>query len=77
MECWSFTRYLNINKKERALTSHVQGDHGGQILRFVDLIFEVPQSCPTAMPFLPNSQQPKQKWAISGTTKVKSAKPNL
>ena len=26
----------------------IQGDHGGQRLRFVDFILEVPQSCPMA-----------------------------
>ena len=36
----------------------IQGDHGGQRLHLVDFIFEVPQSCPTVMPFLPYSHQP-------------------
>ena len=36
----------------------VQGDHGGQQLHFVDFIFEVQKSCPTA-----NFQLPKQNKA--------------
>ena len=36
---------------------------------FMDFIFEVPPSCPTNLPFLPNSYQPKDNWAESGTTK--------
>ena len=32
------------------LNMYVQGDHGGQRLCFVDLIFKVPPSCPTIMP---------------------------
>ena len=31
----------------------------------------------SALQFLPNSHQPKQKWANSGTTGVKSTKPSL
>ena len=34
----------------------LQGDNGAQRLLFVDSIFEVPQCCPTALPFLPNLQ---------------------
>ena len=55
---------------------NLQVDHGGQRLHFVDLIFEVLQSCPPSLPFLPNSHQAKQNWADSGTTVVKSAKPS-
>ena len=40
------------------------------------LFIKVPQSYPTAVPFLPNSHQPKQNWADSGTTEAKSTKPS-
>ena len=49
--------------------------HGGQGLSSV--YFEVPPSWPTAMPFLPNSNQPEQNWADSGTNKLKATKPSL
>ena len=45
-------------------------------LHFVDSIFEVLQILPTALAFLPNSNQPKHNWADSGTTKAKSTKPS-
>ena len=35
------------------------GDHGGQIPHFVHFVFEVPSSCPTGLPFLPNSNETK------------------
>ena len=54
-----------------------QGYHDGQGLRFVDFIVEIPQSWPTAIPFLPNLQLPEQNWADSGTTKSQSTKPSL
>ena len=54
-----------------------QGDQGGQRLCFIDFFFEIPQYCPTALPFLPNSYQPKKTWADSGTTEAKSTKPSL
>ena len=34
------------------------------------LIWDVPPSCPVAQPLLPNSHQPKQNWADSGTVKI-------
>ena len=42
------------------------------MLHFVDFNFEVPQSCPTALPFLPDSHHPKLKWVDSGTMEAKS-----
>ena len=48
----------------------VQDDNGGQ--SFVDFILDVPQSCPTTMPFLFTLQLPKQNQADYGTTKLKS-----
>ena len=46
------------------------------MLHFVDFNFEVPQSCPTALPFLPDSHHPKLKWVDSGTMEAKSTKPS-
>ena len=51
---------------------YVQGDHGGQTLHCVDFIFEVPQSCPTAMPLLTTLQLPGPNQADSGTTRLRS-----
>ena len=53
------------------------GDPSGQRLYFVDLDFGAPPSCPPALPFLPNSDQPKQNWADDGTTKAKPTKSSL
>ena len=58
-------------------TSTVQGDNGGQRLRFVVFILEVPQSCATAILFLITLHLPKQNRADYGTTKFKSTKPSL
>ena len=60
------------HKFVRCLLHHVQGDHGGQQLCFVDYIFEVPKCCPTAVQFLPNLHLPKQNWSDSVTIKSKS-----
>ena len=40
-------------------------------LGLVDFDLSVPPSCPTAQPLLPNSHQPRQNWADSGTLKTK------
>ena len=57
----------------------LQSDHGGQRLYFVDFDFIPlgPQSCPNALPFLPNLQLPKQNKAESGTTVARSTEPSL
>ena len=39
-------------------------------LGWVDFDLGVPPSCPSAQPLLPNSHQPKQNWADSGTLKI-------
>ena len=62
---------------EVSIEIEMELQHDGQGLRFVDFIVEVPQSCPTAIPFLPNLQLPEQNWADSGTTKSQSTKPSL
>ena len=49
---------------------NLQVDHGGQLLYFVDFIFEVPQCCPFALWFIPNLQLPKQNRADGGTSKL-------
>ena len=45
--------------------SHVLLDLG-----WVDFYFRVPPSCPTVQPLLPNSHQPRQNQADSGTLKI-------
>ena len=40
-------------------------------LGWVDFDLAVPPSGPAAQPLLPNSNQPRQKWADSGTLKIK------
>ena len=40
-------------------------------LVWVDLDLDVPQCCPLCWPFLPNSPQPRQNLAGSGTPKIK------
>ena len=50
----------------------LQGDHGGQRLCLTDFTFDIPQSCPTALPDY--HVLPRQNWADSGTSKVKSTK---
>ena len=45
----------------------------GQVLvdlGWVDLDFYVPPSGPAAQPLLPNSHQPNQSWADSGTLEI-------
>ena len=39
-------------------------------LGWVDFDLGVPPSCPAAQPLLPNSHQPRQNWADSGTLKI-------
>ena len=39
-------------------------------LGWVDFDLGVPPSCPLAQPLLPNSNQPRQNWADSGTLKI-------
>ena len=55
----------------------LQGDLGGQRPHFFDFIFQVLQSGPTTIPFLPNSHRPKLNWADSVTTGGRSTKPSL
>ena len=75
---FSVLKRSKISKIESLVTFHLlHGDHGGQRLRFIDFVFEVPPSCPTHLPFLPHSKHPKQNWADSGTTKMKSTKPSF
>ena len=47
-------------RRRDSFAGYIQSDHGGQRLRFDDLIVEVPQCCPTAMKFQPNLLLPKQ-----------------
>ena len=51
-------------------------DHNNAILHGGHFIFEVPQFCQTALPFLPDSHQLKENWADTGTPEVKSTKPS-
>ena len=48
----------------------LHGDSSGRALGWVDFDLDVPPPCPGAQPFLPNSHQPMQNWADSGTLKV-------
>ena len=43
-----------LEMRVKVIVGDLQGDYGGQRLYFVDYILEVPQCCPTALPFLPN-----------------------
>ena len=52
------------------ISTTIQGDHGGQLLHFVDFIYEDPECCPTALQFLPNLLLPKQNWADCGKTEL-------
>ena len=41
------------------------------------MIQDVPPYCPTAQPFMPISQQPKQNWAEGGTAKINASQTSL
>ena len=45
--------------------------HLPQDLGWVDFHLGVPPSCQAAQPLLPNSDQPRQNWADSGTPKIR------
>ena len=49
----------------------VQGDSSALRPGWVDFDLGVPPACPAAQPLLPNSNQPRQNWADSGTPKIK------
>ena len=61
---WQLTGPIHV------LLKRLQGDHNGQILRFVDFNLEVPQCCPTALQLLPTLQLPKQNRAESNQNVV-------
>ena len=50
---------------------HLVNNLGG-----VDFDLGVPPSCPSAQPLLPNSHQPRQNWADSGTLKIQVTQPS-
>ena len=62
-----------FSKKWYYITYRVS--QGSCDLGWVDFDFCVPPSCPAAQPLLPNSHQPKQSQADSGTLKTQSQLP--
>ena len=59
--------YFNDNKRMNTLyrVTHLLANLG-----WADFDLDVPPSCPAAHPLLPNSHQPEQNQADSGTVKI-------